>query len=177
MRKIIILLITLVITSCSKESEENANGGTMQFVSTSIRGITMRDMNGAFIGTIDASDWKTNDLFPAAINAYFNFTDTLDYTGADTSTVDIVCYPNPLEQINVLRINSTNPTILKLLLIDETNTIYMQFTFALHSGDNPLVFDLGDASIQPNKLYRLYYKFYNQQKKNYASGHGDLQKM
>lgn len=177
MRKIIILLITLVITSCSKESEESANGGTMQFVSTSIKGITMRDMNGALIGSVDATDWKTNDLFPASINAYFNFTDTLDYTGADTSTLDIVCYPNPFEQINVLQINSTNPTILKLLLIDETNTIYMQFTFALHSGDNPLVFDLGDASIQPNKLYRLYYKFYNQQKKNYASGHGDLQKL
>lgn len=177
MRKIIILLITLVITSCSKESEESANGGTMQFVSTSIRGITMRDMNGAFIGTIDASDWKTNDIFPAAINAYFNFTDTLDYTGADTSTLDIVCYPNPFEQIVALQINSSNPTIFKLLLIDEANTIYMQHSFALHSGGNPLIYDLTDANLQPNKLYRLYYKFYNQQKKNYASGHGDLKKM
>lgn len=177
MRKIIILLITLVITSCSKESEENANGGTMQFVSTSISGITMRDMNGAFIGTIDASDWKTNDLFPATINAHFNFTDTLDYTGADTSTLDIVCYPNPFQQINVLRINSTNPTILKLILTDETNTIYMQYSFVLNSGDNPLIFDLGDPNIQSNKLYRLYYKLYDAQKKNYASGHGDIEKM
>jgi hypothetical protein len=176
MRTLTILLITLFITSCSKETE---NGGTLQlqFVSTSIKGITKRDMNGALLGPIDVTDWNTNDLFPAAINSHFNFTDTLDYTGADTSTLDIVCYPNPFQQINIIRINSTNPTILKLILTDETDTIYMQFSFALHSGDNPLVFNLDDANLQSNKLYRLYYKFYNQQKKNYASGHGELQKM
>ena len=176
MRTLTILLITLFITSCSKETE---NGGTLQlqFVSTSIKGITKRDMNGALLGPIDVTDWNTNDLFPASINANFNFTDTLDYTGADTSTVDIVCYPNPFQQIVALQINSSNATIFKLLLIDEANTIYMQHSFALHSGGNPLIYDLTDANLQPNKLYRLYYKFYNQQKKNYASGHGDLKKM
>jgi hypothetical protein len=176
MRTLTILLITLFITSCSKETE---NGGTLQlqFVSTSIKGITKRDMNGALLGPIDVTDWNTNDLFPASINANFNFTDTLDYTGADTSTVDIVCYPNPFQQIVALQINSSNATIFKLLLIDEANTIYMQHSFALHSGGNPLIYDLTDANLQPNKLYRLYYKFYNQQKKNYASGHGELQKM
>ena len=149
----------------------------MSFVSTSIKGITMRDVNGALLGPMDLTDWNTNDLFPVAINSSFNFTDTLDYAGADTSTLDIVCYPNPFQQLVTLNINSTNPTICKLLLIDETNTIYLQHSFALLNGANQLYFDLGDSSLQSNKLYRFYYKFYDEQKNCYASGHGDLEKM
>ncbi|MBK9402259.1 MAG: lipoprotein [Bacteroidetes bacterium] len=61
MRKLLLLLlITLIVTSCSKESD---NVSTLHTVSPSISGITMRDMNGNLIGTVDAFDWNANDLF------------------------------------------------------------------------------------------------------------------
>ena len=174
MRNLITLLITLIVTSCSKESE---NVSTLHNVSPSISGITMRDMNGNLIGTVDAFDWNANDLFPVVINSYFNFSDTLDYSGADTSTLNLFCYPNPFQQLVSLYINNSNPTICKLILTDETNTIYIQQSYNLLNGSNQLYFDLGDSSLHSNKLFRFYYKFYNEQKECYASGHGDLEKM
>ncbi|MBK9402260.1 MAG: hypothetical protein IPN36_15895 [Bacteroidetes bacterium] len=65
----------------------------------------------------------------------------------------------------------------KLILTDEANTIYIQQSYTLLNGANQLYFDLGDSSLHSDKLYRFYYKFYNEQKECYASGHGDLEKM
>ena len=132
------------------------------------------DDNGAAYGSIDLHDWKVSDQFDNATNALFNFTDTVNYTDAAAATVSLLVCPIPVNSIDNFFINTSSPTVMKMVIIDSVSAVVSQTAIHLNNGNSTLALAFPDSSYRRNATYRLLYKFYDSSRHNYASGHGDI---
>lgn len=163
------LIISLFLISCPKDKTEVPEN------KITITGITSRDAVGELLGEEDTTDWNYDSAFPDEVSTLLNFTDTLDYSNADTATISIYAYPNPFGNSFSLAFSSTNATITKFIIVDESLNIYAKHTFKLNSGNHDFLF-LSENLFPANKYYRMYYAFYDYNKTTYYKGHGDLKK-
>jgi hypothetical protein len=167
--KNLIILFALILFSCKKDNNTKDT--------ITISGITERDNFGNPIGIIDDTDWSYDTNFPQTINSLLNFVDTVNYLDADTSTIQLFAYPNPIEKQFVFRFSSSKRTVLKYIIVDEFLNLYLKRCFKLRNGGEYMTNILTDDSIYPPKrFYRLFYAFYDHEKTIYFKGHGDLWK-
>lgn len=174
MKHYLLLLVISFLTSCG--DDEKSDPTAPNYLSTTISGITMTDVNGSLFGTVDQSDWGTSDLFSPTLVAKFNFSDTLDYSDADTGIVQLGFFPNPTTQLSSLYIDCSNPAVCKLIVTDNNLNVFTSTTVHLNDGNNLFVLNFDDSLFTANHLYRIYYQFYDAQKVCFARGHGDLKK-
>lgn len=160
----------LLIVSCG--SKKNAQP------SIAISGITTRSIDGSNVGNLDADDWTNESNWPDFIQDKFNFTDSFNYyfTSHTSTFSTLICFPNPCSSNCYLNIESLNQTIMKYILVDETTLVYQSGTIKLLPGLNYIQLYLPDSQYPRNKLYRLYYAMYDQDKTIYYKGHGDIMK-
>ncbi|GBL35752.1 hypothetical protein EMGBS15_13470 [Filimonas sp.] len=142
-----------------------------------ISGITYRDVS-AVPGSQDLDDWTSDAVWPDFISSKFNFVDTIDYsTGGDTSTLTLLGYPNPANTAITLNCQSSNATILKYIVVDQSVTVYSKDTYQIYPGYNSIQLSLSNTMYPANRLYRVYYAFYDKNKHCYFKGHGDIKKI
>lgn len=144
----------------------------------SINGITAYDNLGNLTGPIDTLDWLTNDEIPTDVEALLSgVKDQLNYTGvSDLFKVNnIQVYPNPFKEYFYLRIEVSDVAVLKLVVVDEYLNAQASVVTKLAAGENALQIALPNA--KPKSLYRMYYQFYNNNKKVNGKGFGDIQKL
>lgn len=163
---------------CEKSNETSSTLSGYHYIDEGeIVGITYTDVNGNNFSTIDPTDWNIIDWFSPSIGSLFSFPDTLNYSGADTSTISLYpAFPNPTNQILTLIVNSTQPTVMKVVVVDSLQTVRFRHAFSLIPGSNALQYDFQDSTLPLNSKYRMYYRFYHAQNNFYKSGHGDILK-
>lgn len=172
-----LLLFGLFFSSCEKSSEESSPSNYYYISNEEINGITFTDVNGNYFSTIDNTDWKTMDVFSPTIGALFSFSDTINYNNADTSTISLFAgFPNPTNQLFSLLINSTQPTVMKFVIVDSVQAVRFYGANTLIPGSNILNFDFQDSTLPLNSKYRMFYRFYNSPNNFFKSGHGDIMK-
>jgi len=159
------LIITLLLTTCTKDE-----GGIIN-----ISGITTRDNVGNLLGGLDETDWTNDASFPDAVSSLLNFTETIDYSNAEISTIQIEAFPNPLESQFILNLSSSTGTVIKYIIVDEALKVYSEYALNLSAGNTLLAIQM-NSSFPNNKYYRMYYAFYDKTKTIYFKGHGDLKK-
>jgi hypothetical protein len=169
LKNILTLLILIVVSACCKNKKENFE--------ITITGITERDIFSTPVGNIDTDDWTNDASFAEGINAKFNFTDAIDYTGAMAGTINFVSFPNPTTSINNIIINNSTKCALKVIVVDANLNVKQQYGTKLSSGSNTVALNFGDASFATNTNYRVYYQFYDSAKNVFFKGHGDVRKM
>jgi len=163
------LIISLFLISCPKDKIDAPD------VRITITGITVRDEAGLLTGEVDTTDWNSDAAFPDKVNTLLNFTDTLDYSYVYNSTISISAYPNPFENQFIFRVSSTENTLMKYIIVDESLKVYTKRALNLTYGNHTFSI-LTDNLLPANKYYRIYYAFYNYTKTAYYKGHGDLKK-
>ncbi len=172
------LLFIFTIHSCKKSDEEISTPSALYYINDEkIEGITYTDVNGNYFSTIDNTDWKTMDIFSSTIGALFSFSDTINYNNADTSTISLFAgFPNPTNQLFSILINSTQPTVMKFVIVDSVQTVRFYGANTLIPGSNILNFDFQDSTLPLNSKYRMFYRFYHSPNNFFKSGHGDILK-
>jgi hypothetical protein len=163
------LIISLFLVSCPKDKTEPPTNAI------TITGITVRDEVGFPLGEVDSTDWTYDAVFPDAVTQLLNFTDTLDYTNADTCSPSITAFPNPAANLFVIHAGISKQTIMKFIIVDESLKVYARNSVLLHSA-NQIYSISTDSHFPANKYYRMYYTFYDKTKTAYYKGHGDLKK-
>jgi hypothetical protein len=163
------LIISLFLISCPKDKTELPEN------TITITGITACDETGLLTGEVDTTDWNADAAFPDEVNTLLNFTDTLDYSYVYNSTISIFAYPNPFENQFSFTVSSTENTIMKYMIVDESLKVYTKGALNLNTGNHTISI-LTDNLFPANKYYRMYYALYNYTKTVYYKGHGDLKK-
>jgi hypothetical protein len=131
---------------------------------------TQTDTNGVVIGTPDPKDWTNDNSWNACENDLFNFADTFSYQGLTSTTVHInPAYPNPFKTTFNFVALDTGTCIVKLVIVD-TN---------LNAIAHTTLYNIRAETLQPpgidsNAYYRIYYRFYGNNKTVIYQGHGDL---
>jgi hypothetical protein len=167
----LVLIITLsLLIGCSKDNSEPASKDTI-----TISGITARNDIGAPTGTIDETDWTYDSYFPSVVNTLLNFTDTLNYSNALSGANEITAFPNPSDNNFAFHCTSTNETVIKYIIVDESLNVYAKRTMNISPGSHVQLI-LTEHPFQQNTYYRMYYAFYDKNKNVYYKGHGDLKK-
>jgi hypothetical protein len=154
------------LVSCEKDS------------SSDFSGITETDEFGLLIGSIDYTDWQTDDVWDAKEEAIFENT-SISYSDLKLKSLTAVspaneykivypAYPNPsfgpivfsfgseVVKVSLAIVNQDFDVLMKLDLVDQ-NSIY---------------FDL--SSLPKNTIHRLYY-ILEIKDGNRLKGHGDVQ--
>lgn len=172
MKKYLPFFICPILFFLSCDPKKNAQD------SIAITGITARSTDGSNVGNIDADDWTNDSSWPDFIQEKFNFTDSFDYyfESQKSTFPSLICFPNPCSTNCYFSIESSNQTIMKYILVDETSLVYQQGTVKLSASHNMFQFLLPDSQYPRNKYYRLYYAMYDQNKNIYYKGHGDIKK-
>ena len=163
-RLFLAFIMSLLFFACSKDNNEVIT----------ISGITERNNNGELIGNFDGTDWLNDNNIPEIVNSLFNFEDTANYETAEISTVEIVEYPNPVENIFNLHFNLSNETVIKFVIVDESLKVYYKYASKLNAGNNLLA--IQTEQLPRNKYFRIYYAFYDNSRTIYYKGHGDIKK-
>ncbi|MGE0076421.1 MAG: hypothetical protein AB7S48_01025 [Bacteroidales bacterium] len=160
----LVLSMSLLFLACSKGNNDEIT----------ISGITERNYNGELTGDFDATDWLNDNNFSEKINSLFIFEDTVNYETSKISTVEIVEYPNPVENIFYLHFNLSDDTVIKFVIVDESLKVYFKYASKLKIGNNLLAIQA--EKLPRNKYFRIYYAFYDNSKTIYYRGHGDIKK-
>ena len=160
---IIFFVLAVALNSCKKPAM-CAYAGNDQGT------YTKTDVNGDTIGVPDPKDWTNDNNWNACENDLFNFTDTFSYSGLTSTTVHIVpAYPNPFQSVLGFVALDTGSNVVKLVIVDSSFNVIARTTLG-----NIRAEALQPPGIDSNASYRLYYRFYGNNKTIIYQGHGDL---
>ena len=131
---------------------------------------TQTDVNGTTIGAPDAKDWTNDNNWTACENDLFNFTDSMNYQGLTSTTVQVVpAYPNPfISTVDFVALD-TGTNVVKLVVVDNSLNVIAHTTLS-----NIRAEALQPPGLDTNAHYRIYYRFYGNNKSVIYQGHGDL---
>ena len=131
---------------------------------------TKTDMNGNVIGTPNPDDWTYDSHFSACENSLFDFADTFSYQGLTAATVTGVgAFPNPFYDQLSFSSQYNGTVVEKVVIVDDQMDIIKRITFADHQN-----IGLYLPGLHPKRHYRLYYRFYGNNKTVIYQGYGDL---
>jgi len=175
--KLLMPILFLLAMGCNSDDDNNATPSNTSIDMSGVASITETDDVGAYLGNVDSTDWTTNEVHSTAVNALFNFTDTLDYSGAQSSSITISAMPNPTQEMLTLAVDAGSIAVMKFVITNASGQKIQSGAMKLSSNNSLFLFDLNDSLYASGKYYRIYYKFYKSDKTAFASGHGDVKKI
>jgi hypothetical protein len=164
MKAILIILITMlipIIVACKKDKQDDI---------ITISGITERNEFANPIGNVDDSDWRFHDVWPPYIENIFKQDSAELLKPTDQSPPDwlamVSCYPNPVTE-GIMYLSFPSTMFSDVRVVDSNLNIYYEHDYQKY---NIIAFD--GSYFKKNKLYRVYYKLYQEDK--VYRGHGDF---
>jgi len=174
--KYLLPVIMFLVLGCNSDDDDNSTPTSTAIDMTGVNSITETDDVGAHFGNVDSTDWTTNEVHSSAVNSLFNFTDTLDYTGAQSSSIVISGMPNPTQEMLTIAVDAGNIAVMKFVITNASGQKIQNGALKFNSNHPLFLFDLNDSLYASGNYYRMYYKFYKSDKTVFASGHGDIKK-
>jgi hypothetical protein len=156
------LVVMCCISSCNKA---NKFPDFTQITETSINGALAQG------GTVDATDWKLNDVFTDDENALFGGASNLG-TCALIPNEQIIGYPNANNGYFVLSSNISNAIFVEIRIVDKNFNVLRSITNS--ASVQSYNFLLGGL-VANGDYVRVYYKFITPTCE--YKGHGDLKIM
>lgn len=169
-------MLFLFALGCTPD-EESVSPSASPIDMSGVTSITETDDVGAYFGNIDSSDWTTNEVHSSTVNSLFNFTDTLDYSGTQSSSIVISCMPNPTQEVINIAVDAGNIAVMKFVITNASGQKIQNGAMKFNSNHPLFLFDLNDSLYTAGNYYRMYYKFYKADKTAFAAGHGDIKKI
>lgn len=162
------LLSLLFTMSCTKEKDAN---DTIPI----FRGITTLESEVGIPGSVDATDWRTDDTFTELERSLFdtlNFDNSMLVKSAFANTDVIIAptilprfFPNPVRSVAYFLIY--DGAIKNMIIVDQSFTKKIE----LREESTNMAFDLTSFK---NGIYRMYYVLQDSNYKIIGLGHGDI---
>lgn len=137
---------------------------------------TETDPNGTVMNTPNPDDWTYDHKWNACENSLFDFADTCNYQGLTATTINnVIGFPNPFKNEMVFSAEETGSLVAKVVLVDDQMDILHQYTLSNpYAQVNGLTEAFNFSGLHSKRHYRLYYRFYGNNKTVIYQGHGDL---
>jgi hypothetical protein len=161
-----VFLILVNLLACKKEED-----------SISFRGITTTDEVGHILEE-DNTDWTKDVSWSEAEMKLFAKEDAFNYSdlGENTTVTQTSrAFPNPCWKEFQIQFFVDQPSVFKCVIVDNRlNPVQPLNEFKINS-EIGLNFNVADRTkFKAGEIYRMYYVFYNKEKKPSYFGHGDI---
>jgi hypothetical protein len=158
-----LFLLLIIVLGCDNDDERR------------FEGILLTDESNFPLGTKgnrDLNDWQNDGELDKEILELLDFATDVDLTGTVAGDVEVFGYPNPISDHGTIQFALENPSLVKLVIVNED----MDVLFSTHfTGTKGIAIDFSDEEKFPNQeIVRAYYSVSSEGQPNYFVGHGDI---
>lgn len=171
---LVVCLVSLIVTSCAKESGRNNSASGTDFSS-----YIAYDVSGNQLEYInDPSDDYKDESWPQWVYDLFQPLDTVNRVDMEKPTTLNVraLYPNPCGDTQRLAIYTVAPVNLKIAIIDSRRNRYYLRSTPVYVGQQVVSLNYNTVLMPGGVNYRLFYAFSSEKEAFFKRGHIDFLK-